>query len=107
MRDTFGWLLFRVIGNSLKFPITQKGTNVPMMRTRAKQKHVASDRARRENVPRHILFHYRRELIRLKITYIHHSSFSVELENAVILFDYFVAHPTFLLNIEPELTPLV
>ena len=27
------------------------------MRTRAKQKHVASDRARRENVPRHILFH--------------------------------------------------
>ena len=35
MRDTFGWLLFRVIGNSLKFLITQKGTNVPMMRTRA------------------------------------------------------------------------
>ena len=32
MRDTFGWLLFRVIGNSLKFPITQKGTNAPMMR---------------------------------------------------------------------------
>ena len=89
MRDTFGWLLFRVVGNSLKCPITQKGTNVPMMRTRAKQKHVTSDRARRENVPRHILFHYRRELIRLKITYIHHSSFSVELENAVILFDYF------------------
>ena len=25
----------------------------------------------------------------MKITYIHHSSFSVELENAVILFDYF------------------
>ena len=24
MRDTFGWLLFRVIGNSLKFPMTQK-----------------------------------------------------------------------------------
>ena len=46
----------RVIGNSLEFPITQKGTNVPMMRTRAKQKYVASDRARRENVPRHILF---------------------------------------------------
>ena len=38
----------------MKFPITQKGTNVPMMRTRAKQKHVASDRARRENVPRYI-----------------------------------------------------
>ena len=48
--------VFCVIGNSLEFPITQKGTNVPMMRTRAKQKHVASDRARRENVPRHILF---------------------------------------------------
>ena len=28
------------------------------MRIRAKQKHVASDRARRENVPRHILFYY-------------------------------------------------
>lgn len=28
-------------------------------------------------------------MIRLKITYIHHSSFSVELENAVLLFDYF------------------
>ena len=27
------------------------------MRTRAKKKHVASDRARRENVPRHILFY--------------------------------------------------
>ena len=27
-----------------------------MMRTRAKKKHVASDRAWRENVPRHILF---------------------------------------------------
>ena len=27
------------------------------MRTRAKQKHVASDRAWRENVPRHILFY--------------------------------------------------
>ena len=26
------------------------------MRTRAKPKHVASDRARRENVPRHIIF---------------------------------------------------
>ena len=50
--------LFYIIGNSLEFPITQKGTNVPMMRTRAKQKHVASDRAWRENVPRHILFQY-------------------------------------------------
>ena len=28
------------------------------MRTRAKKKYVASDRARRENVPRHILFYY-------------------------------------------------
>ena len=27
------------------------------MRTRAKKKYVASDRARRENVPGHILFH--------------------------------------------------
>ena len=26
------------------------------MRARAKQKHVASDRARRKNVPRHILY---------------------------------------------------
>ena len=31
------------------------------MRIRAKQKHVASDRARRENVPRHILFHKKGE----------------------------------------------
>ena len=30
--------VFCVIGNSLEFPITQKGTNVPMMRTRAKKK---------------------------------------------------------------------
>ena len=30
---------------------------MPMMRTRAKMKIVASDRARRENVPRHILFY--------------------------------------------------
>ena len=29
-----------------------------MMRTRAKMKIVASDRARRENVPRHILFYF-------------------------------------------------
>ena len=43
-----------VIGNFLEFPITQKGTNVPMMRTRAKMQVVASDRARRENVPRYI-----------------------------------------------------
>ena len=41
---------------SQEFPIA-KGTNVPMMRTRAKQKHVASDRARRENVAKSILFH--------------------------------------------------
>ena len=33
------------------------------MRTRAKQKHVASDRARRENVPRHILFHVSEEIV--------------------------------------------
>ena len=36
------------------------------MRTRAKQKHVASDRARRENVPRHILFHRKRAPERTK-----------------------------------------
>ena len=34
----------------MEFPITQKGTNVPMMRTHTKQKYVASDRARRPNV---------------------------------------------------------
>ena len=45
-----------VIGNFLESPITQKGINVPMMRTRAKQKHVASDRARRENVPSTFFF---------------------------------------------------
>ena len=46
--------VFCVIGNSLEASITQKGTNVPMMRTRAKMQVVASDRARRENVPRYI-----------------------------------------------------
>ena len=30
--------VFCVIGNSKEFSITQKGTNVPMMRTRAKKK---------------------------------------------------------------------
>ena len=34
---------------------SEKGTDVPKMRTRAKMWTVASDRARRENVPRHIL----------------------------------------------------
>ena len=33
------------------------------MRTRAKEKAVASDRTRRENVPRHILFYENRSLI--------------------------------------------
>ena len=47
---------FCVIGNSLEFPITQKGANVPMMRTHTKQKYVASDRARRPNVPENILY---------------------------------------------------
>ena len=47
---------FCEIGNSEEFSISQKGTNVPGMRTRAKMQVVASDRARRENVPRHILF---------------------------------------------------
>ena len=36
------------------------------MRARAKQKHVASDRARRENVPRRILFHRKRAPERTK-----------------------------------------
>ena len=36
---------------------SEKGTDVPKMRTRAKMWTVASDRARRENVPRHILFY--------------------------------------------------
>ena len=34
---------FCVIGNSKEFSITQKGTNVPMMCTRAKMQVVASD----------------------------------------------------------------
>ena len=41
------------------------------MRTRAKQKHVASDRARRENVPRHILFMFHRKLRPMKQKYSH------------------------------------
>ena len=57
-------------------PITQKGTNVPMMRTRAKQKHVASDRARRENVPRHILFHVHKKMFDDKFDY---ASFSIRI----------------------------
>ena len=48
--------VFCVIGNFLEFPIRQKGTNVPMMGTHAKMQVVASDRARRENVPGHIFF---------------------------------------------------
>ena len=36
-------------------PMTQK--TLRGMRTRAKKEYVASDRARRENVPRHILFY--------------------------------------------------
>ena len=46
--------LFCLIGNCVAFPIKQKALRG--MRTRAKKKYVASDRARRENVPRHILF---------------------------------------------------
>ena len=49
-------LFFCVIGNSKEFPITQKGTNAPVMRTCAKMQIVTSDRARRENVFWHILF---------------------------------------------------
>ena len=68
-------MLFCVTGNSLELPVTQKGTNVPMMRTRAKQKHVASDRARRENVPRHILFHVIENSLEFLITQKSHSLF--------------------------------
>ena len=41
----------------MELPVKQKGTRVPKMRTRAKMWVVASDRARRENVPRHILLY--------------------------------------------------
>lgn len=47
---------FYVAGNSEKFPVTLKGTNVLKMRTRVKMQFVASGRARRGNVPRHIHF---------------------------------------------------
>ena len=46
-----GAISFCVIGNFP--PMTEK--TLRGMRTRAKKKHVASDRARRENVPWHIL----------------------------------------------------
>ena len=51
-RDSFWFvvLLFGVIGNSSSDTKTLRG-----MRTRTKKKYVASDRARRENVPWHIL----------------------------------------------------
>ena len=38
---------------------------VPKMRTRAKMKVVASDRARRPNVPRHILFNLQKQFLRI------------------------------------------
>ena len=40
---------------------------MPEMRTRTKMKNVASDRARRENVPRHILSYVYDEPLRTKI----------------------------------------
>ena len=48
-------------------PMTQK--TLRGMRTRAKKEYVASDRARRENVPRHILFYivYRHVMFRCKL----------------------------------------
>ena len=49
-------VFFCFIGNGVAFPIKQKALRG--MRTRAKKKYVASDRARRENVPRHILFYF-------------------------------------------------
>ena len=38
---------------------------VPKMHTRAKMKIVASDRARRPNVPRHILFNLQKQFLRI------------------------------------------
>ena len=52
------------------------------MRTRAKKKYVASDRARRENVPRHILFIYANKITPLQIVTMkfttNHSKFPVK-----------------------------
>ena len=58
-RDSFWFvmLFFCVIGNSSYDTKTLRG-----MRTRTKKKYVASDRARRENVPRHILFYKSKNL---------------------------------------------
>ena len=51
----FSGSFFNAIGNSSEFPIALK--NAPLrMRTRAKMKDVASDRARRENLASEILF---------------------------------------------------
>ena len=53
----FHLFLFYVLGNSVGTPWYTKRHDLPTMRTRAMRKFVASDRARRENVPRHILFY--------------------------------------------------
>ena len=42
---------------SKKYLLMRQPRYVPKMHTRAKMKIVASDRARRENVPRHILLY--------------------------------------------------
>ena len=50
-------MAFYVIENSGEFPITQKGTNVPKMRTRARMQIFAIDRARCLNVPMNFLLY--------------------------------------------------
>ena len=71
---------FCFIGNATQFPIKQKALRG--MRTRAKKKYVASDRARRENVPRHILFIYANKITPLQIVTMkfttNHSKFPVK-----------------------------
>ena len=44
---------FCAIGNSEEFSTTQKGTNVPGMRTCTRMQIVVSDRARCEKVPKY------------------------------------------------------
>ena len=52
-RDSFWFVVLFFVSETSSYDTkTLRG-----MRTRTKKKYVASDRARRENVPRHILFH--------------------------------------------------
>ena len=57
--------IFRLTGNSDGTSGEPKRHCVPKMRTRAKMKVVASDRARRPNVPRHILFNLQKQFLRI------------------------------------------